>query len=96
MPTEFLDRCAILNEFRNSFLFDEPQFRDFINYYNPLMLPLARLIHMGDVVPMEGGVEGIDRTWEAFLKVFGVKDKKYEFLYDVTKSAGKEWSKYIE
>jgi hypothetical protein len=96
MPTEFLSRCAILNEFRDSFLFDEPQFQDFINQHNSLMLPLARLIHIGDVVPMEGGVEHIDLTWEAFLKVFGVKDKKFEYLYDVTKSAGKGWSKYIE
>lgn len=96
MPTEFLNRCAILNEFRDSFLFDEPQFEYFNAYYEPLMLPLARLIHMGDVVPMESGVEGIDLTWKAFLKVFGVKDKKYEFLYDVVESAGKEWSKYIE
>ena len=96
MTTEFLDKCSILNEFRDSFLYDEPQFKDFIYQHSSLMLPLARLVHVGDVIPMEGAVEGIDRTWEAFLKVFGVKDKKYEFLYDVTKSAGKEWSRYIE
>jgi hypothetical protein len=96
MPTEFLNRCAILNEFRDSFLFDEPQFKDFIDQHNSLMLPLARLIHIGDVVPMEGGVEHIDMTWEAFLKVFGIKDKQFEYLYDVTKSGGKGWEKYIE
>jgi hypothetical protein len=96
MPTEFLSKCSILNEFRDSFLFDEPQFENFIYQHDSLMLPLARLIHMGDVVPMQGGVDYIDSSWEAFLKVFGVKDKGFAFLYDVTKSAGKEWSKYIE
>jgi hypothetical protein len=96
MPTDFLNKCSILNEFRDSFLFDEPQFKDFVYQHNSLMLPLARLIYMGDVVPMQGGVEGIDITWKAFLEVFGVEDKKFEFLYDVTKSAGKGWSKYIE
>jgi len=96
MPTEFLNRCAILNEFRDSFLFDEPQFKNFVNQHKSLMLPLARLIHIGDVVPMEGGVEHIDMTWHSFLKVFDVDDKDFENLHDVTKSAGQEWSKYLE
>lgn len=96
MTTDFMTKCSILNEFQDSFLFDEPQFDNFIKHYGSMMLPLARFIHIGDVVAMEGAVEGIELTWTAFLKVFGVKDKGYEYLYDVTKSAGKEWAKYIE
>jgi hypothetical protein len=95
METEFLDKCAILDEFRYSFLHEEPQFEDFMYQHDSIMLPLARLIHIGDVIPMEGGVNYINSTWTAFLKVFDIEDSGFQFMYEILLSAGEDWLQYV-
>lgn len=95
METTFMDKCAIISEFSNSFLVNDERFEKINNFNKDIVYPLATLVTNGYVVALDDAVNSIDQAWKDFLGVFGTEDSGFELMYEVLLSAGGDWLQYV-